>query len=192
MHELLEYVLLPIGKFILFVIIVPAIIIKLIRYAFRKEQEKNRQAAMKREMELQQQKLNTLANKYAHSASTIQILNCICNGNYRTNHPARIFIARNQIRSILNQETYVFDFVQERLTPLSSNDDKVDPRMAMAIAINQIMHNQYEIYSREATYTPDRESAPYKNDYLFVGNSAIPVTGTIKGIVMELKSNQSF
>ena len=100
-----------------------------------------------------------LVNQYVNSDLMKQILNYICNGNYRIYKPREIIINHDDIRGDVSGRIITYDFVSNRVPvfkPIGKAcsvekdlfEDFVRPQVAMAEAINMIMGNEYEIYDR--------------------------------------------
>lgn len=132
---------------VLLVFLIPNIIDKMSKDAAEsKEIEKERQ-----ERERISNEFNTLVEIYKESERTIEILNYICDGDYTKNLPETIEVAAGFIRSTLQGCMFTYDFEQRRMYSFVEKakgcDWKVNPKKAMAEAINLLMCEQYNIHT---------------------------------------------
>lgn len=140
---------------------------------------------------LEQQRL---VNQYVNSELLQQILNYICNGNYKLYKPREIIINHDNIKSDVSGRIIVFDFISNRVPVFEQVSGCIDkknpetnlirPQIAMAEAINKLMGNDYEIFDnaeriyREIRYNSDEGEllTIYKSNY----------------VLMRLKSTKQF
>lgn len=147
------------------IVVLIFLIPNLIDAGTKRRENSIRQKRKQQIKEDEQHMYEELVEKYKSSPLTEEILNYICDGDYRKKYPEWIAVTNREIRSGMQGRTFVYNFEQQRVKELENivrwysaldfknsevsdvtlNSLRVDAWKAMAMAINELMHNEYTI-----------------------------------------------